>query len=160
MNKSSFSIRVFNQVSAFTLKVFDFAITTTLIARIKIRLKIVANLIASASVSSNIKIKTIRTIVTGVKLKYANFPVINIKGFKLVATSKATGKMSATVKNLLKIVATTKASMKAVVPMKLKFLRLTATASLGHFLTLGFHDSSLLNVVDVQTLEDLDFQII
>lgn len=160
MNKSSFTIRVYEQIHSFTLSVYDFALTTTWIVRFKLGIKFVANMILSALISTTVNLKTIRVIPSVLKLIYSNSPTINIKGITITAPSKMIGKMTASIKNTVKIVATSKAITKPFTTLKSGFIHIVADTSLGHFLALSIHDPKLLSVVDVVTLEDLDFEIL
>lgn len=160
MNKKSYVLTLINKGMSYTLQVFDFFDTTTLVVKLKNRIKLVVSITISYALIITMKIKTIRLVISKTSLIYSNSVVVNLYRMKLVATTKAIGKLTATLNNLVKLVVSTKMIGKLTVVNNLHRMKLVLDMALGEFTELIVHDPELLEDIDPLTLEDLDFTTI
>lgn len=156
LNKSTFNI-VKRAKTTFTVAVDGFRSATTLIFRIRDRIRIAFVATLASQLYATILIKKVRLVISQAKLRVSITQTINLKRVSISYVFKQQMKFVSTIYGRLPIVAISKARQKIVSTIKNGILSVVAEPTLATFFNLGTYDPQTLGTLDVKTLGEMDY---
>ena len=156
INKKTFNLT--NKISeTFSMAVSQFAFATTLLFRIRDRLRLIILPSFSIKMVSLINLRKIRLIIGTAKLITSITQTINAKRVSLVFSIKERLSSVVSIYGRIPITISSKAVQKAVSTILLKKVTLTIDPVIATFFTLGYFDPKILGDLDTLTLGEMDY---
>lgn len=156
INEKSFNL--YNRIQkVFSLSVAHFAFAATLLLRIRLRLQMTFAPVFAINISSIIRLRRIRILISQVKLITKITQTINLRRVHLSIFAREIIKFVITYSSKIPILIVSTARQKLVSSIIIKKIVLTINPTLAQFFTLGDYDPDTLGSMDTETLGELDY---
>lgn len=154
------TFRLTNRISkTFQVVIAGFEFATSLFFHIRFTIHQVFNSSVKMKAVTNINLRKVILSAIAI-LKSKNLLTINLRQVKLAFTPKEVGKLTINFVEKLPIAFSLKAILKNLLTVNLKKIVLTITMILAHYWRLLDFDPQQLSALDVQTLGQMDYQIL
>lgn len=156
VNEKTFDLT--NKVSeTFSMIISHFAFVTTLLFRIRDRLRLIILPSFSTKMTTLINLRKIKLVIGSTRLITSVAQTINTKRVSFIFSMKERLSLVASIYGRMRMTISSKAIQKAVTTILLKKITLTINPVIATFFTLGYFDPEILGDLDTLTLGEMDY---
>lgn len=156
VNQKTFSL--INRISeTFSMRLSNFAFATTLLFRIRDKIKIVILPKFSTKMLTTINLRKVKVSIGVVKLITSIIQTINLKKISIVFTMSDRMSFLIDIYGRIRMTISSKAMQKLLSTIVIKKITLSINPVIATFFTLGYFDPEILGDLDTLTLGDMDY---